>query len=373
MRFQFRDMVPTGDHEMVLRVLESCLQNVSTDIIRKERQITFHGFGPSSQRINPKDTTVMFVEVEDDTTIIDAYVMYQASSLLGDTAQDEIVRQKLEQLLQQMKAKLQVKEPWFAEFAENSAGIDTAIGLHEIERNVVDRDLHISKASLVTAIDESHLEVNFEDPPTRHEGVARSQTKWFTAAIYVVAAFMLMIAGGLLVRLHDRVVPSGTNPVLDLPDVGELHSKLKNDMATGSPTRSDSVAGESPARFDSGAADPVVWLKGWVEAMRSRDAEAQSSFYADPTDRYMGEFHVNKDTILKDKQAAIADRKGLWTIKLEKVMVKQSRGSDATVLLVKHFIDQPNPAEISERFVKSRFALKRMAGTWKITSEQDLP
>jgi ketosteroid isomerase-like protein len=122
------------------------------------------------------------------------------------------------------------------------------------------------------------------------------------------------------------------------------------------------------------AADIRVWLANWASAMRTRDASAQAAFYADTVDEYVGKYDVSKDAVLKDREATIHMRKGLWTVKMEKVVIERQTKSEAEVRLIKHFIDETAPSEIVESFVPTRLKLKRVAeGGWRITSEQDLP
>jgi len=120
-------------------------------------------------------------------------------------------------------------------------------------------------------------------------------------------------------------------------------------------------------------ADVRVWLENWAAAMRTRDASAQAAFYADTVNEYVGKYDVSKDAVLKDREATIHMRKGLWTVKMEKVVIERQTKSEAEIQLVKHFIDEPVPSEIVESFVPTRLTLKRLDGMWKITSEQDLP
>jgi hypothetical protein len=120
-------------------------------------------------------------------------------------------------------------------------------------------------------------------------------------------------------------------------------------------------------------ADVRLWLENWAAAMRTRDASAQAAFYADTVNEYVGKYDVSKDAVLKDREATIHMRKGLWTVKMEKVVIERQTKSEAAVQLVKHFIDEPEPSEIVESFVPTRLTLKRLNGMWKITSEQDLP
>jgi ketosteroid isomerase-like protein len=121
-------------------------------------------------------------------------------------------------------------------------------------------------------------------------------------------------------------------------------------------------------------ADIRVWLENWATAMRTRDANAQAAFYADTVNEYVGKYDVSRDAVEKDREATIHMRKGLWTVKMEKVVIERQTKSEAEVRLVKHFIDEPVPSEIVESFVPTQLKLKRVdGGGWRITSEQDLP
>jgi len=121
-------------------------------------------------------------------------------------------------------------------------------------------------------------------------------------------------------------------------------------------------------------ADIRVWLENWATAMRTRDANAQAAFYADTVNEYVGKYAVSRDAVEKDREATIHMKKGLWTVKMEKVVIERQTKSEAEVRLVKHFIDEPVPSEIVESFVPTQLKLKRVdGGGWRITSEQDLP
>jgi hypothetical protein len=108
-RFQTNEAVAVQDPEMVLRALETCLRDVSSEVVRYGDQITLHGLGPSPKAVNYQDTTVLSVSAEDDKTIINADVSFQASAILGDVQQDEVVRSKLEQVFDQMRMQIDLE------------------------------------------------------------------------------------------------------------------------------------------------------------------------------------------------------------------------------------------------------------------------
>ena len=104
--------------------------------------------------------------------------------------------------------------------------------------------------------------------------------------------------------------------------------------------------------------------------MRTRDAVAQSSGFPDPADRYRNQALVTRMLLQQEKQAAIGDRKGLWTVKLEGI--EERVEDEVSVQLAKHVIDQSGPSQMSEKFVPTQLLLRRANGNWKIVSERDL-
>lgn len=106
MRFQTTKRIQGRDPELVLGVLEGCLRSISNEIARQGSQITLLGLGPSPRAINRRDTTVIDVQREEGATVIHADVQFQASAFLGTVAQDEVVREKLDRLFDDMLAEL---------------------------------------------------------------------------------------------------------------------------------------------------------------------------------------------------------------------------------------------------------------------------
>jgi len=53
-------------------------------------------------------------------------------------------------------------------------------------------------------------------------------------------------------------------------------------------------------------------------------------------------------------------------------VVENRTPSEATVRLVKHYIVEGEPSQVSELFVKTRLQLKLIDGQWKIASEQEI-
>jgi hypothetical protein len=110
LRFQTSETVSVQDAELVLRTLEVCLRDISNEVVRSGDQITLHGLGPSPRAVNYNDKTVLSVSAEDDKTVINADVSFQASAFLGDASQDAVVRSKLEQVFNQMKSQIDLEK-----------------------------------------------------------------------------------------------------------------------------------------------------------------------------------------------------------------------------------------------------------------------
>ncbi|WP_433972112.1 hypothetical protein [Tunturiibacter lichenicola] len=229
----------------------------------------------------------------------------------------------------------------------------------------------------VTELDQ-HARKPFETPPFLVAGAVeeapqrKRSAKWVTGLV----ALLLIAAGIFFFLYRSRFSP-------EVPSAQTIEQPA--------PVTTDSLPTTEPSHVPDAklplpltkrpVVDPAVqvtdvrvWLDNWAAAMRTRDASAQAAFYADTVNEYVGKYDVSKDAVLKDREATIHMRKGLWTVKMEKVVIVRQTKSEAEVRLVKHFIDEPVPSEIVESFVPTRLKLKRVDGRgWRITSEQDLP
>ena len=109
MRFQTTETVQTPDSEIVLRVLETTLPEISSDVVREGPQITLRGLGPSPRSRNPRDITILHVSSDHATTVIHVDVNFQASALLGTVSQDSVVRSKLDYVFDQVRTQLSLE------------------------------------------------------------------------------------------------------------------------------------------------------------------------------------------------------------------------------------------------------------------------
>jgi len=386
MRFQAKETVQTEDSEMVLRVLEICLRDVSSKVERRGHEITLHGLGPSSRAMNHHDTTVLRVNAENDKTIIHADVSFLASAFLGELPQDAVVRSKLKQVFHQMNTQLNIeKRSASSSMAESIATPATEMGIEVIEKSAeVFGGVPPSPmtADVAETFEESVSQTSMlpedRDQPVLQGGerFVFMQSKRAAALVASIAILLLLTVGIYLLRVYYQRPDSAFASLVPGSTANESGSNshaVSNDTSTHSTKEQEALSPNAGAYSAMNVSDPKVWLENWGFAMRTRDAVAQATFYADSVNQYQQKRGVSRDALLKEKEAAIADRRGLWTVKLEKIVIERKSGSEVTARLVKHFIEEPRPSVISERFVKSQVQLRHITGQWKITSERDLP
>jgi hypothetical protein len=429
LRVQITETFETHDVEMVLSALERSLRDVSTDAIRQGRQIMLRGLGPSQRTMNRNDITVIEVSTEGDRTTgtrttIHADVTYQASALLGGAPQDEIVRSKLDRVFDNVKMQLRTRSvrvtappdppeplPLFepGPFPELGPVIEIPVAI-TAQPEEEDVPPVTEEAAAVPATPEVEPEraeppTQMERPPTRVEwkpsassssiisaytrqreerpGVRIFETAqperskrtrpWgiMAAVTCVLAAVLIFLGWPYLQGLVDkgRYLHSGS---VDMQAVQPVPAAAESSASAPEKTVADSGLLATPTDSIHNEADVGVWLQSWVAAMRTRDPAAQATFYADPVDRYFLKSNVSYADVLLDKETAIRNRKELWTMELQDIVIEQKPDSTARVRFVKHFISQTSEAQISEQFVRSQLKLKRIDGQWKITAEQTL-
>jgi ketosteroid isomerase-like protein len=384
-RIQISETMDTPDTQKVLQVLENCLREVSSEAVSSDHQIVLHGLGPSPVSFNHRDITVLRLHSDGDKTVIDGDVNFQASALLGASSQDSVVRTKLERVFQKVKTELR------QEMAAPAAAREEVVPAAFPVMGNSTESTESTAAVLPGKTDEGAETVAYRFaeaapkwadipapqlwPPRRHRELEPEDDPpshgWKWAALTI--ALLLVLAGAAIFLLRGKrisiFVVTRPQPVASSPEASSVTPKVVQ------PERREDT-GKAVETIPSGPApnppDPKAWLEGWAGAMRSRDAAAQAGFYADTVDQYLGRRDVSRDAVQKDREATIRMRKGLWTMKMEDVVVERRTDSEVQVRLVKHYIDQPASGETLESYVPTRLVLKRMDGSWKITSEQDL-
>jgi hypothetical protein len=426
--------VAVQDPELVLRALETCLRDVSSEVARHGDQITLHGLGPSPRAVNLQDTTVLSVSAEDDKTIINADVSFQASSVLGDVSQDEVVREKLEQVFDQMRMQIDLESKRAAAASSSSSPADLPTSANaSVVAPAASASIAPSTSSTapaaVAAVETMEEPEEIPEAAVPFSAQRDAKVHWDESAslvamlrrdmqedefvpvdsnrriwvIFAVIAFVLLAAGFYLLRFRNHSValpwtasatqqpvasPSATGatePPVGSPSAANV---AQPPVATPAAPSASPAAGErTVTRIDAATigrppdtpalpapklADPKVWLEGWAAAMRSRDAVAQASFYADPVNQYIDRRNVSNAAVVQAKRADIGRRQGSWTFSANDVVVENKTPSEATVRLVKHYMVEAAPSQVSEIAVNTRMQLKVVKGQWKISSEQEL-
>jgi ketosteroid isomerase-like protein len=436
LRIQTNETLATSDAEMVLRVLERSLRDISIEAVRDGRQITVRGLGPSQRTMNRNDLAVVEVACENDQTVIRADITYLSSALLGGVPQDDLVRSKLDRVLDRVEMELGTRRvrgealPWLADpvrelvpglgpehdiepdypleqahAVEAEHGPEPEVG-GESEHFVEFEPVRAAKpivesepapivaergASVALATETVPVEVVVEKPTTvavsspleeRPEssmfqvfqsGDAKTPKRWGLLA--TVVCMLAAVALFLAWPYLAGLVHEQLNPsssVMEGSAAGETSEGTK--LADSKAPMQMPDANSEAIRNASihDENDPRVWLESWADAMRGQDASAQASFYADPVEHYALKSNVSNADVWLDKQNAIQSRPKEWTVKFEDIVVEPRPDGSMRVRLTKHATSQTDGGRVSDQSIHSQLKLRKIDGQWKITSEQNL-
>jgi ketosteroid isomerase-like protein len=202
-----------------------------------------------------------------------------------------------------------------------------------------------------------HRESNFEE-----EDAKRSRRLKWSAWIAAIVVLVVAPAAWLFLPSHLQEETTQPHPQAQQPTL----------VATSQAAPVQPVPVPVAAKLPGTDEDPGTVINEWETSMRSGDAAAQAAFYADPVDRYFLRRNVGRNEVVTAKQASIDKRKGVWTVKMERVKVTRPNDRTARVSLIKHYMVQDGGASVSESFVPSVLQLVRADGRWQISSERDL-
>ena len=370
MKLQLDEILPAQDPDLVLHTLEACLRDVSLSVERSGNELIVFGIGPSHRAKNRNDKATLHICSKQDATVIHTEASFQASALLGDQSQDNVVRSKFEIVFESMRAELR--------YRSSRNGPRT---LMQASFTRPDESTQKLQAKIAAAVQAPDLESRREVPPPDLPSKRRPPLRIIIASLFGLGVLLTPV-------LHHRYASDFATPWLSShatesktashpteapPPMSSNTNKIpKPVVSIPSPAQPGSLASSS-TQIRQENASPQQRLQDWEDALRSRDAAAQAAFYSTRVHPYLGNQDVNHNFILHEKQASIQRRQGLWTLKLEHVKVKRETPSTIRVDLVKHIMDQPANSSITERFVRSELHLKLVDGQWFITAERDVP
>jgi hypothetical protein len=384
MKFHTSAVIQCREPSRVARMLEEALRDITIEVIRSEERMTLVGLGPGAVSMSKDDRTVLTLEEREGAVFVAADGDFDGSYLGQSSTQQAEVCCKLERVFQAVQDRIDLEEgrkPVERALVEMGA----ATNADSLEAETPARHIAPVPVPLAVAMARKPLFVDSAllDEVRMHRATdvvpANYRQAGFFAATVIGFGMMAAAIDGIQTLVHRNVTntPEASSQV-DVPQAVPAKSlaTLPLPMTHQATVNAagDSIAGfsTSASRPSDMSADPVIWLSHWEQAMRTRDAAEQSSFYADPVERYQGQVHMSNAAIEQKKRAAIAGRKGLWTMKVDEFVIEKQTEDTVEIRLVKHFINEPAPAHISEQFVQTQLRLARVNDAWKIVLEEDL-
>lgn len=425
-RFQTVEKVSSEDSGRVLALLEEHLRQVAGRLEREGSRIVLSGLGPSPRAINLNDTTVLEVKPEEGMTRIEVESNFQASALLGPVGQEEIVREKLQRVIEAARQQLE-EERGRAEVERRQQFEESRKAIEAQREQVVEpkadpmRPLPVKPQAGAPAVeikDKALPEVKTADEVTMPAEGPASETAVESRTVSRTASRV----GSKKVNVDKEEAKVKPFLVAKGEESGEFKQsrESKTHAAVGDSSAFEFMKQESDDAEESAQRDrtwirwmavaacllvltPFAWrylserrqqpppikpvpaavkvpvpqntpenaVRQWELAMRTTDAAAQTAYYAIPVEQYLWKHNVSRQDLEAMKQAEIARRRGQWTVKIEDVTIERD-GDEAKVKLVKHTTEQPQGGRVRERFVPSELTLKKSLGIWWITSERDV-
>lgn len=187
-----------------------------------------------------------------------------------------------------------------------------------------------------------------------------------SAMLWVLPLLILLLAAAYVLLRHHGVQDfsaANAEEHVASPSVANKAETPAPRVAAATPTQPVPVAMPT---------DIKDWVQAWAAAMNTRDVQTQLAFYTTPLDRYFLAANVSKEQLIKDKQAEIDDRKGVWTFKAEDIDVQKQTATNAVVVLIKHITVEVPAAPVRQQRLKAQLKLKMVDGSWKIISERTI-
>lgn len=353
--------------------------------------------------MNPKDKTIVRATSQSFATTLHAEANFLPSALVGDVAQDDIVRSKIERAFELLKTEL----------SYDTASRRTAPRtLQTVPTTPLDREVETLSATAragappsaeedVTSpapIDQvpdlpltSSVELKPELKPAPKPAPGSSEPAFTlprrsasvpsTAEVKPEAASVKRRRSAILLLLPLLVLllaaagylwnrRSAQGLLAAGPASNSANRTVEHKAAAPALTLPASISTPAQALSVATPKDIKAWVQTWAAAISTRDVQTQLGFYETPLNRYFLTPNVSREQLLKNKQAEIDGRKGVWTLRAEDVVVQKRTSTNAVVFLTKHItVELPSSTTREER-IKAQLKLKMVDGAWKITSER---
>jgi ketosteroid isomerase-like protein len=100
---EIKEILESTDVDLVVRTLEESVRALAKNVVRSEQQLIAFGIGPSPIAKNTRDRAVFNAAAVGTGTCVTVDVSYQASGLLGNLSQNDVVRDKILGVLQEAR------------------------------------------------------------------------------------------------------------------------------------------------------------------------------------------------------------------------------------------------------------------------------
>jgi hypothetical protein len=217
-RFQINETIDTADPQRARRLFDDCIRELATEVAievtHSHDEVVLHGLGPSPVSINRRDLAVFRIRSESDKTIIDGDITFQASSMLGDLAQDNVVRSKLEAVFEQLRMQIDSEASTPASPLEETiltAPADIATAGENAKPSVAFRADNSKKNEAPNSSKPLDAFAFAQELSPEHRAVARdesSTSRWMRSyALIAASALLLLLISAALVYLRGRNSP----------------------------------------------------------------------------------------------------------------------------------------------------------------------
>lgn len=219
----------------------------------------------------------------------------------------------------------------------------------------------------------AHVVMNPYEAARERARARRHGRNWLLYAVAAGAAI-----GILLAVLFLRDSPPGDVSAGAAPGNGVSASALTRAQPAPPPANRQQPAGATRGESDRAVPGPAddqsairSVLENWAAASRSRDVDAQASFYAPIVDRYYGQRNVPRDRIKRERQQALEKLGGVRQYDISNIHVQLTGPNTAVATFDKAWDFGSSKGSYAGK-VKQQVSLRKMDGVWRIASERDI-